>query len=55
MNYTGTQNNILWDPINIDASVYGDDFTDSTVQLFYYQEPAYLGLSTDESPANVEN
>ena len=55
MNYSGTQNNILWDPMNIDASVYGDDFTDSTVQLFYYQEPAYLGLSTDESPANVEN
>lgn len=55
MNYNDTNTNVLWDPINVDASVYGNDFTDSTVQIWYYEELQYLGLSADESPANVEN
>jgi len=53
--YRETNENILWDPINIDASVYGNDFTDNNVEIYYYQEPDYKELSSDESPANVEN
>lgn len=55
MNYKGTENNVLFDPINIDASVYGNDFTESSVEIYYYEEPAYHDLSIDESPANIEN
>lgn len=40
-----TGENILWDPINIDASVYENDFTDSNVELWYYEEPGYGDLS----------
>jgi hypothetical protein len=34
MNYKDTGTNVLWDPINIDASIYGtgvNDFTDNSV------------------------
>lgn len=56
-NYKETEQNVLWDPMNIDASIYGvgvSDFTDNGVQVFYYEEPDYISLSADESPANVE-
>ena len=42
----------------MDASIYGDevsDFTDNGIQLFYYEEPEYKEISTDESPANIED
>jgi hypothetical protein len=47
--------NVLWEPINLDASVYENDFTDNGVQLWYYEDPDYKGLNIDESPANVES
>lgn len=43
--------------MNIDASIYGtgvNDFTDNSVQVFYYEDPDYKELNTDESPANLE-
>jgi hypothetical protein len=57
VNYKETDQSILWDPMNIDASIYGsgvNDFTDNSVQLYYYEEPEYGQLSVDESPANIE-
>jgi hypothetical protein len=50
-----TGENILWEAMNIDASVYENDFTDSNVQLFYYEEPNFGDLSNDESPSNVRS
>ena len=50
-----TGENILWEAMNIDASVYENDFTDSNVQVFYYEEPNFGDLSNDESPANVRS
>jgi hypothetical protein len=44
--------------MNIDAAVYGNtanDFTDSNVQIYYYEEPDYKELSQDESPSNVQS
>jgi hypothetical protein len=58
VNYKDNEQNVLWDPINIEASVYGSgesDFTDNGVQIFYYEEPDYKELSSDETPANVES
>jgi hypothetical protein len=40
MNYEDGKN-ILWDPITIDASVHGNDFTDNNVNVWYYEEPDY--------------
>ena len=43
--------------MNIDASIYGsgvNDFTDNDVQIFYYEDPSFGELSTNESPANLE-
>ena len=31
--------------MTIDASVYGNDFTDNNIELYYYEEPAYNGLT----------
>lgn len=44
----------MWDPITIEASVYENDFTENNVELYYYEEPDYQGLSQDEAPANIE-
>ena len=40
MNYE-TGDNILWDAIGVDASVYGYDFTDNGIEVWYYQDPDY--------------
>lgn len=45
----------MFDPITIDASVYGTDFTDNNVELWYYEEPEYKSLNEEESPANTES
>lgn len=58
VNYKETEYNILWDPMYIDAAVYGNavtDFTDNNVEIYYYEEPDYKELSTDETPANIES
>jgi len=41
VNVKETGDNILWDPMNVDASVYGNDFTDNNVDIYYYEEPDY--------------
>ena len=44
--------------MTVDASIYGSgvaDFTDNDIEVFYYEEPDYIKLSLDESPANVES
>ena len=41
--------------MTIDASVYGDDFTENGVEIFYFDDPDYIEKNIDESPANVEN
>lgn len=46
--------NILWDPITIDAAVYENDYTDNNVNIWFFQDPDYQGISPDESPANIE-
>jgi len=35
VNYNNGKN-ILWDPMNLDAAVYEDEFTDNNVQVWYY-------------------
>lgn len=52
MNYANGDN-VLWDPITVNAAVYEDDFTENDVQVWYYDDPSYNGLSEDESPANI--
>lgn len=57
INYKETEQNILWDAMSIDASIHGsnlEDFTDNGVQVFFYEDPDYKDLSSDESPANIE-
>lgn len=58
VSYKETDSNVQWDPMTIDASIYGsgvNDFTDNGVQVFYYEEPEYKELNIDESPANLES
>ena len=48
----GDGQNILFDPIAIEASVYENDFTENNVEIYYYSEPDYKNTSIDESPSN---
>lgn len=41
MNSRDNGENVMWEPIEINAAVYGTDFTDSNVELFYYEDPDY--------------
>lgn len=46
----------MWDPIEVEASVYGDQFTSNKITLQYYEEPDYTGSDHDkEAPANVQH
>jgi hypothetical protein len=43
--------------MNIDASIHGanlEDFTDNSVQVFFYEDPDYKELSINEASANIE-
>jgi hypothetical protein len=44
--------------MTIDASIHGGniaDFTDNSVQIFFYEDPDYKEMSISESPANIES
>lgn len=44
----------MWDPVNLEASVYASAFTDNRVSVYYYEEADYtLGVSDAETPANI--
>jgi hypothetical protein len=52
MQYTnGT--GVMWDPFTISASVYSDQFTDTTFSLHYYHDPHFTLLCPAETPANI--
>ena len=52
--YKSGTRNIGYDPITIDASVYANEFTESKIELYYYEEPTYDKPNIDEAPANNE-
>lgn len=47
--------NVAWDPIYIDALVWGDQFTKNQVEMFYYEEPILKTTNINESPANLQS
>jgi hypothetical protein len=53
VNYYSSGGNVLWDPIYIDALVWGDQFTKNQVEVFYYEEPMLRAANINESPANL--
>lgn len=44
---------VMWDPMNIEVSVYSNKFTDNRIQVFYYEEPEYLPGFDTETPQNI--
>jgi len=44
----------MWDPIYVDATVIGDEFTENEVELFYYEDPVLTGSNIAEAPANLQ-
>lgn len=40
--------------MTVEASVYGDVFTENNIEIYYYEEPKYEKTELDGSPANVE-
>lgn len=53
--YSGSGENVAWDPMYIDATVIGDEFTENQVEVFYYQEPQVVAPNILESPANLQS
>jgi len=46
---------VLWDPLYIDATVIGEEFTENEVELFYYEDPALTGANVAEAPSNIRS
>lgn len=44
-----------FDPMYIDATVIGDEFTANQVEVFYYEDPLLTGTNIGESPANLQS
>lgn len=40
--------------MTVDVSVYGNDFTDSQIEIWYYTEPTVKGINKDSTPRNLE-
>jgi hypothetical protein len=55
LSYEKSGENVWWDAMTIEASVYEGDFTENGIELFYIQDPVYGVPNIDESPANIEN
>jgi len=51
--YKDSNDNIMWDAMNIDAAVYENDFTENNIDIYYYEEPFYEGPDKSETPGNV--
>jgi hypothetical protein len=52
--YQGKDKSVLWDPLYIDATVIGDEFTENEVELFYYKDPVLKAANIVEAPSNVQ-
>jgi len=46
---------VKWDPMYIDATVIGDEFTENEVELFYYSDPIIQGSNIIETPSNIQS
>jgi hypothetical protein len=44
-----------WDPIYVDALVWGDQPTKNQVEVYYYEDPVLRSSNLDESPANLQS
>jgi len=51
--YQDNDISVRWDPIYVDATVIGDEFTENNVELFYYEDPAVKGINIHEAPGNL--
>ena len=40
--------------MTVEASVYGNIFTENNIEIWYFEQPAYESLSSYGSPANQE-
>jgi len=52
--YRDTGASVLWDPVYVDATVIGDEFTENEVEVFYYEDPVIRSANIAEAPANLE-
>lgn len=48
-------NNVGWDPMFIDALVWGDQFTQNQVEVYYYEDPTLRSANIAEAPANIQS
>jgi hypothetical protein len=51
----GHGSSVGWDPMYIDALVWGDQYTANQVEVYYYEEPQLKSSNIAESPANLQS
>lgn len=51
--YRDSDKSVMWDPVHVDATVLGDEFTENEVALFYYEDPVLTGTNINAAPANL--
>jgi len=53
--YLDDDKSVKWDPVYVDATVLGDEYTENEVELFYYEDPALKGANIVETPGNIQS
>jgi len=56
VSYKDTNDNIEFNPLTVEACVYGNTFTENNIEIYYYNEPNWESLETKYgSPMNMES
>ena len=43
------------DPIDVEVSVFKDEFTNNHIKVNYYEDPVFLSVSPEGAPANTQS
>jgi hypothetical protein len=54
VNYQRNGENIRLNGMTVEASVYGNIFTENNIEIWYYEDPLYEKLSENGSPRNLQ-
>jgi len=54
MNYQGSHGNIGSDGFTVDVSVYGNQFTENGIQVFYIFDPDFISINRNSVPRNLQ-
>ena len=54
MNYATNHTNIGSDPFTVEASVFGNQFTENQIEVYYIYEPEFISINRNSVPRNLQ-